>query len=318
MIRLRETVYLGCKSTEIADMSNHVILYDKHTTVTHLPIVDRIGYPFWEAQFLYDIGLQKEPIKYCVLVPAKFIDLKVKETNINTKYDTLLWFIKNLHPPACGAILSIYEYDNADTIRNGRYYPGCIWPLNKDRQWIGDGDYITLHSLEPALLDLPVGNIISSHPTQPIINTLESYSPIEIKRIDYTMGEEHIFNLLKHSKLHITYHGATYFSAGMIDIPTICYASEVWPLKVNGNYKDYITGERTRIYIDNTSWNYTNGGSVPTRLHQYSFNMNRAIQAPQRFVKHVTIPKDLIDYVMGIKSLEFFNRTYNFMKQINV
>lgn len=301
-IEYLETIRLGCNEG-IANLSNQVLLYDYHTMISHNPIVDKIGYPLWEAQRRCDLGIQNGPIHLAVLVPSDCHD-KVNPINNYTKYQSLRWFAENIQPPSCGVVFSFYMYDIKDEV-NPRYYAGSIWPLNKSRQWIGDGDYITVHNVERSILHKHYGKNTKEHPTQDVIDNIRDHVTCDVKFIDYRLGEELMFETLKHSKLHITYHGGSYWSAGMINIPTICYGKSYG--EIEGNYM----GERH--LIEASAWN-SGVGTVATKVHQYDWDTEKAVQKPQSYITHTVDVIEFKEYLRGYKSLKLFNGTYDFME----
>ena len=271
-----------------ATLDDTLIIYDTHTMKSHLPIVDRVSYHLWETQFMCDIGLQNQPKKFCVLIPEICVTRKVSVVNTYTQLDSVIWFLENIHPPSCGIIFSVYLYKEDVWEINLRYSAGCIWPLNKDRQWIGDGDYISVHSAEKTIID----NKSRCDPIQQrVIDNIEQITDYKVKRIKYADGEEKMFSVLKHAKYHVTYWGGMYYSAGMINCPTICYGKKMG--ESNGYIK--LPGyQMKRIFIPATSYN-TGMGNRPTMLHQYDWQEQKVKQGPQTFLTHANSPSELIE-----------------------
>jgi len=281
-------IHLGCN--ERATLDDTLIVYDLHTSKSHLPISDRVSYHLWETQFLHEIGLQNKPKKFCVLIPEECKTRKVNKINAYTQLDSVMWFLENIHPPSCGISFSVYLYEKDVWELNLRYSAGCIWPLNKDRQWIGDGDYISVHSMEKS----GIGNKWRGgwDPRQQrIIDNIEQYTDYEIKRLKYSDGEEKMFSLIKHAKLHVTYWGGMYYTAGMINCPTICYGRPKG--KTSGNIK--FAGEIIkRIHIRRTSYN-SGMGNAQTMVHQYDWEKQKVKQGPQSFLTHAESAMELVE-----------------------
>lgn len=289
-----KTIYLGCDSHELATSSAHVIRFCHSTIYAHATIMDLLGSAMWEAHYQADFN--RNPKKFCVMIPKLESNKPSKPENKSTGLDTITWFIENLHPPKGGAIFSLYEYEEKNYEVTGKWSAQVIWPLNKNRQWVGGGDYITLHDIEPAVTNDKKGKHYSTHPTRQVIEEIDSICPYKVRRINYIMDEEEIFEILKYSKFHISYHGGTMFTAGMINIPTICYG---WPTrKVNTHW--HIDGKWHKEQINQTSWN--DGTCNPVgRVHQYDWDKDRVIQKPQSYLINVSNPIELKSYIMDMK-----------------
>ena len=296
---------MGCEDTgEIATDDNHIIRFCSGTAYAHPTIMDLLGSAMWEAQYRADYGIKTGPTKYCVLLPDMAKGPR-KESNASTGHETIEWFIRNLHPPKGGAIFSLYQYKQQHVYYTGKWNTQVIWPLNKDRQWVGDGDYITLQDIEPSIFEKKKGKHHLEHPTYDVIKQIDDLCPYEVKRIDYSMSEDEIFDALKHSKLHLSYHGGTLFTAGMIDIPTVCFG---WSSgKYTAMWDDY--GKKESVTINITSWN--NGTcNPPTKVHHYDWENDRATQRPQNYLMNCDNPRQLTAYVTGFEPITWFNRTY--------
>ena len=144
-----KTLYLGCESTEIATPENHIIRFDKGTVFPHPTIMDKLCTPMWEQQYMADWRVIDGPMKYCVILPH-WANTKVKPENASTGYETIEWFLQNMHPPKHGAIFSLYEYEQINHYLTGKWSAQVIWPLRKEYQWTGTGTislYTTLNLL---------------------------------------------------------------------------------------------------------------------------------------------------------------------------
>ena len=126
---------------------------------------------------------------------------------------------------------------------------------------------------------------------QRIIDNIEQYTDYKIKRLKYSDGEEKMFSLIKHAKLHVTYWGGMYYSAGMINCPTICYGRPKG--KTSGNIK--FAGEIIkRIHIRRTSYN-SGMGNGTTMVHQYDWEKQKVKQGPQSFLTHAESAMELVE-----------------------
>jgi len=299
-----KTLYLGCESTEIATPENHIIRFDKGTVFPHPTIMDKLCTPMWEQQYMADWRVIDGPMKYCVILPH-WANTKAKETNASTGYDTIEWFLQNMHPPKHGAIFSLYEYEQINHYLTGKWSAQVIWPLRKKYQWTGTGNYITLHDIEPATLTRRKGAFIAKTPAyKSVIKNIDEISEYEVRRVDYRMGEEELFTTLKFSKLHLSYHGGSLFTAGMVGTPTINYG---WSSSgySEGDIKE--TGETVKI--QRTSWNAGTCNPV-TQVHQYDWNKKQAAQLPQNYLIHVDNVHELESYIRGFKPIKFYNREH--------
>ena len=82
-----------------------------------------------------------------------------------------------------------------------------------------------------------------------------------------------------------------YYSAGMINCPTICYGREMG--ETSGNIK--YPGEKTkRIFVPRTSYN-SGMGNRQTMIHQYDWDKQRVKQGPQTFLTHIENPLELME-----------------------
>lgn len=283
MLKFSHHIDLGC--SDIADPYTNTIMFDQHTLTSHLPIVDRIGSRLWECQWMSDMSI-KPTRSFSVLLPEDVVFNKVREPNKFSMYDTVKWFLNNMHPPTAGVGFSVYFYPQHDITRSFRYNANTIWPLAEKWQWVGDGDYITVHKL-PDFLNDQTDRCIG--PTKDLVDNLHVMTDLEVMYIDYTLGEDYIFSVLKHSKGHITYHGGMYFSAGMIGIPTLCYGFD-WP--------DYHARWDDKIAKGSS---YGQGlGNVPTKIHQYDWVNNKAIQDPQKYITHAKTVEKLISWISNL------------------
>ena len=301
-----KTIYLGCESDERADEHDTIIRFCIRTMYAHPPIMDKLCSVLWEAHYLTEYNILPNIKKYCVLIPDHG-HRPIKKENKSNAFDTIEWFISNMHPPKGGAIFSIYEYENKEEHLESKWNCQVIWPLKEDLKWVGDGDYITLHDLEPNILNRGKGSHYLNHPIYETIVNIEDHARHEVKRIDYTMDEETMFRTLKHSKLHLAFHGATYFTAGMINIPTICYGWQAYNTFKNQWFKP--DGSTQDVKMQQVSWN--NGPcNAPTHVAQYDWETDSVIQAPQQYIIHVEDPNILRGYINGLLALKWLDREY--------
>ena len=303
-MKLIETIQVGCNVDSVATINDPRIIFNHYTAGSHNPIVNLISGVLWEAQYLQEKELLTGPAKICVLFSSYNICnwIRVKESNQSTFYDTVKWFLMNMHPPKYGVVFSIYEYPSDMNEWDSKYSANCLWSFNQHYRWRGDGDYITVHKAE--------NNKSNGLDTlsRTLVSDIEKYTDVDVKYIDYTMSEDQIFSTIKDSRLHITYHGGTYWSAPLSGVPMLCYG---FPRGSVGG-KLHIKFGGQRAHIDGSSWN-NHIGNVCTKLHQYDWTNQRVYQYPQNFVKHVD-HNQLLSYLNN-EPIEYYERTHQIIDQ---
>ena len=168
------------------------------------------------------------------------------------------------------------------------------------------GNYITLHDIEPVTLTRRKGAYIAetSAYKKNVIKNIDEISEYEVRRVDYRMEEEELFKTLKFSKLHLSYHGGSLFTAGMVGTPTINYGWKSGGYSV-GDVKE--TGETVKL--TRTSWN-TGTCNPVTQVHQYDWNKKQATQLPQNYLIHVENTLELNLTFRGFKPISLYSREY--------
>ena len=112
------------------------------------------------------------------------------------------------------------------------------------------------------------------------------------------MSEPEIADLLLHSRMHFTYQGASYFLAGCMNVPTVCYGS---PTQISDPSKWYEDGKEYEDRIQISLWgNNGYGAYLPTtRVGQYDFEKQKVVQRPQGYVYHTNTPTELESIIKG-------------------
>lgn len=304
-MRLVKTYLLNCESSEVATPQNDTIRFDGFTTWAHCTFMSAMCYSFWKAQLLYQDNVLDGPRKLCIIVDENILYKKANSRNQSRTIDQLEWFIHNMEPPMCGLIISVYTFNNIVNHIEDRWSAQTIWPLKKERQWTGQGDYITLHDLEWKMSSRKRQG--EFHPTREIIENIEEYSVFPVKRINYRMTEEEMFSTLKESKFHLAYNGGTYYSAGMIGCPTI---GLYWPeeKKHHTSYHEPITLKQIEVTVEFSMWNLGNS-NAKGRVLQYDFET--VFQKPQTYLKHVSRKAELLNYLKGYSDLVINGKRYN-------
>lgn len=307
-----ETIYLGCDNTgEHASIDNHIIKFDTGTSHAHATILSHFGSILFLCQTLSQENVLNKPFKICVLIHDDLIDRKIKEVNNNTIDGTIRWFMQNWHPPACGIIFSMYSYKTLLGIEiQERWSSQVIWPLQQKWQSTRSGNYITVHMPEEKLLSRPsskIDDLLKTGQLQ-VIQQIQELCDIDVKYVDYIMHEDDLFNILSKSKMHFTYPGATYYSAGIINLPTVCYGYPLDKLKHSSRY--WLDGKEHQVDdIRMTQWNRGDNNPM-TKVPQYCFKRNSVVQRPQQYVIHTQTPEGLAGYIKGFP-FKVGNRTYS-------
>ena len=200
-----KTLYLGCEDNgDKAIPGVHETKYvNKRNTRGHMEISNYLAYPFVHSQRLFEMNILTEPFKFCLLVERRLKCFKFKESNVWTQMDSILYFLNSYHPPDCGLIVSIYYVDRYSCYDQASLT--SLWPFKEDMQWVGDGNYVTYHWYEPNINMKNIHRKDYIHTEiAKIVKDLEHHCIHPIKVIDYSMGEDKMFKLLKHC--NIIYH----------------------------------------------------------------------------------------------------------------
>ena len=309
-----KTIALGCKSNERATPENHIVKLDDGNCRAYAALTSQFAPLLYRIQVMNDSGIVKEPYKVCIVIDTEWCNgMKVKDSNSWTVMETIIWLLENYHPPTNGVIFSIYEYEDvyANTIQE-RWASSSIWPLNESWQAKRDGDYITLHDFQDDLKGSAKYEIARHSGQLDVIDDIDNICKLPVKRVDYTMGEDQIFTLLKHSKMHFTLHGGTYYGAAIINLPTVCFGSFISGDHYHDGFyfkhqKD--KGSEIPVSVQHTSWN-TGNGNTPTKVSQFDFKTNSVTEHPQRYLRNATSPTELRSYLNGF-AMEVDNHYYS-------
>ena len=215
-----ETFYLGCENNgEVATTENNFDRINERFNTAHRPVMGILCRHFFYAQLLQQEGSLNKPYKLALIFKEGRLDSKIKKQNAFTVKDTIYFFLNNMLPPEKGIIVSIYIYDTIDNTIPPYEDFRCITPMKDELLWEGDGDYITFQDAE----NFNSVNLrrFLNHENKEVLQQIDKISTYPVKRITYSMGEKEIFHLLKHAKFNVSYPGGTYYSAAMINCPTI-------------------------------------------------------------------------------------------------
>jgi len=292
-MKLYKTFYLGCDDNgEIATHENRVIRF--HQNLAHRPMMSALCPHFYNAQLMAEENTADgKPYKVAIFCPKNKLDRKQKPSNDYTMRETLYWFLENMYPPKNGMIVSIYTIEQfVKYIWPYEDYKH-VWPLKPQWHWQGDGDYITLQDIEELTKDV-MKKEFKSHPNYEIIKEIDKHSIYPVKRIDYRMSEDKIFNLLKHSKFNMSYPGGTYYTAAMMGCPTLGLYLNKELETINYRTRE---GILTTAIIERTmSENIIN--TCKYGYYNYDFETERAVCVPQTYLKHVS-NAELLLYLKG-------------------
>jgi len=292
-----DTFYIGCENNgERADHNNHILRLNRREHLAHAPLKGNLGMYFFKAQLYHQDKITTEPFKLAIYIRDDWYikNKKVKEDNAWTYIDTLSFFIENMHPPLGGIIVSLYSQEEIRHSVKGTYTTRYTWPFKKEMQWVGGGDYITLHSVESRSDPSLHFEYINGEESKKHLETIKNIDDISIypvKKIDYSMGEEKMFSLMKHTKFHVSYPGGTYYTASMMNCPTIGLFLKK---KIESSY-DWETGRH--IKVEMTQEKYVNRLTM-TGQYTFDFETNKAVYKHLPYLNHVT-NKELICYLKG-------------------
>lgn len=214
-----KTYYLG---TDVQDRAvpeeSETIRFCIHTMSTYAPIIDKLSEAFLKAQLAYQDGYLTGPKKLCILVPLDLVGYKHKPEDAETCLEGVLWLIENFKVPTCGMVISVYTSPNHERELDSHWTLTNIWTLKET--WQGkNSNYITVHLPESGSdVNWNKQNFFALFDP---IKKLFTDSGYDVKFITYQNRYDEIHELLKNSKLHISYVGATYIFSSIVKTPTI-------------------------------------------------------------------------------------------------
>tara|TARA_B100000579_G_scaffold438035_1_gene471176 strand:- start:6535 stop:7677 length:1143 start_codon:yes stop_codon:yes gene_type:complete len=317
--------------------------------------------PMWEAKYRSDFVYSKQfgtaslaTTHFSVLIPNKIFRESTGRYHTdtgdmvkNSLYIRVEEIIKKLRPVGNTTRFDIYHYHLRDELLSHQPQYSYIWPFKKNWKWVGDGDYITV-DLPPQgyiddLKDMGrfEGSVLNSPQYKKVITKIEKICPLKVKyvNIDRRAGENtnDVIELMKHSKRHFTYKTGTIVLAGMMDIPTIIYGTNVKSMKHSGGYAGignhsngvtYFTvnnlienrkylrphkdnfdfGKMVKVPVRRSIWNVGHDRVLnPGRVNQLKVDskteQTAVIQEPQRYALHTKNEKELIEYIVGEKDV---------------
>jgi len=284
-----KTFHLGCtKSDEVATTENNFDRINKRFNAAHRPIMGVLCRHFFYAQLLQQEGLLDKPYKLALIffkgilenIYEDILEKKINEHNAFTIKDTIYFFLNNMLPPEKGIIVSIYTSDTMDNTIPPYEDFRCITPMQDELLWKGDGDYITFQDAENS--NPGTKQRFLNHENKEIIQQIDKISKYPVKRITYAMGEERIFHFLKHAKFHVSYPGGTYYSAAMINCPTIgVYLDKTFETLDKPDPKKY--SKPIQMTMHEIMYRAVREG-----YFMYDTKTRKAVKKRQNYLRHVT------------------------------
>jgi len=265
------------------------IKFDERTIQAHATVMSQICHVLWRIQNMCDEGLISGRMTIKVFVPLHYRGCYHTPNHQYTFDEQLQWFIDSFEEPSCGIEWVIEFYDQTiDTI--SPWNAQCIWPFKKEMQWVGGGGYITLQKYKNAISNaFNFNRIIAQDSGQlEVINDIEKYSDYPVKIVDYEMHPSVLISTLMYSEKHYTYMGGSYYTAALINCPTICYGHPV-----GDAYPDSLKGKTMR----GSAWGSLMGNGF-TNICQYDFK--KTFNGPQSYVTHARTINELKGHLLEI------------------
>jgi hypothetical protein len=271
-MKLAETFYIGCDDDgSVAEIGVHpTVRWDRFAVYSFNDIRCVLSLAFANTHILHQEKVLDKPQKYVMLLPL--VNSKKKPQNRETYYEAITWIVENMIPPKHGIIISFYFYNPLypQLMNMPTQDKTAIWPLKQ--QWIGDGDYITVHKFESITEEKRKNR--SQDGQYELILDIENLSRYNVKYIDYTMPVSEMVELLQHTKQHYTYDGATWHLAGMMNVPTVVYGLQKFDT-YNKGYWDPEQDIKHQIDLRETPFHI--------RTLQYDINKGIVYAGPQQF-----------------------------------
>lgn len=266
------------------------IKFDERTVQAHATIMSQFCNVLWKIQNMYEEGLHIDPVKIKVFVPEWYRECYIGPEHEYHSMQQLQWFMDNFEQPGAGVTWEV-EFYKEKTTTTSPWNTNCIWPLKKERQWVGGGGYITLQKYKQVSgKKFNYFQEIAKNSGQlEVIENIAEYSDLPVKVIDYKHHPENFFESLKYSERHFTYLGGSYYSAALINCPTICYGfpyGDVYPDSLNGKS------------MPGSAWGSDMGNGHST-ICQYDFE--KTFNGPQVYVTHANTVNDLKGFLLRIK-----------------
>lgn len=237
-----KTIRINCEEGEAELGSSFLVSFDDHNTPSYGLFTWELSECFFRAQMLHNEKLSTEPFRVSIIVPLYYLAKhKPKDTEIGLY--RLEWYIKNMIPPDLPMIFTFY-YSKREVYLTNRER-GWLWPLQYQWDPNKTEDYVTVQL--PEVYATPPSNKQRQNWEAPLAY-FEATCPHPIKYIGYHTPIDEAYNLLKHTKYHFSYFGATYYLAQMMKVPSIIMGFDFQEIEA----EIWLTHER--VIIHNSVW----------------------------------------------------------------
>jgi len=286
-MKLIETFYIGCDNDgSVAEIGVHpTVRWNRYAVYSFNDIREIFSSCFCTTQLLYQEKCIDKPTKYAMILPI--VDSKKKINDKQTYYETICWFLDNMLPPKSGIIVSFYFYDSLYPQMRNMHSTDRTFLWQFKEQWRGNGDYITVQKFE---------NITESQLNKfskdqlEVIENIQKYTSYNVKYIDYSMENNDVYKLLLDTKQHISYDGASWHLASMLNAPTIVYGRPM-------NDRDIHYWHETE---DKKVYTTIRESRFHKQVVQYNKEKNIMYAGPQRFSFNTNSKKELIKIIKNI------------------
>ena len=272
-----ETLYINCESNHIPSLHNsEVIRFDNRNYHAYGTFTALLSHLFFKAYRIQDNGLLKQPYSASIILPKVE---KFKPEDPEDNLTRIKYMLNNFVPPKYGIIISIYEaMEHIKCLTPNDFF--VVWPYKK--QWTGKGNYVVLQDIKPTEKNnnYDYDSITKSYNN--ILHELNNVG-IEYKIIGYTTPIKEVFNLLRDSKLYITWCGGLNFLSGGLSVPTLVFGHN--PAAQIDNYLDVkLLGNPFKNNVLKTMW----GESLHHQERVIHFNEEKGIhQSEQKNTKNI-------------------------------
>lgn len=265
------------------------IKFDERTVQAHATIMSQFCHVLWRIQSMWEEGIITDTVTIKVYVPEWIEFCYMSDNHEYTLIEQINFFIKHFEEPQCGINWEVHIYGESHQVTSP-WNAQCIWPFNKDMQWVGGGGYITVQKYKNVHTAWNWSSIKAKRSGQiEVIDKIEQYTDLPVKVIDYEMHPSVFFDLLKHTEKHYTYMGGSYYSAALINCPTICYGHPIGDV-----YPDSLEGKG----MPGSAWGAVMGNGFST-ICQYDFD--RTYNGPQTYVTHAQTPEQLKGFLLELE-----------------
>mgnify|MGYP001242219330 CR=1 FL=1 len=226
-----ETFYIYCEPDgNIPELHNSdVIRLDNNNCHAYGIFICFLGQVFLKATRLNENGILDKPYSVSLVIPkiGKFND-KQGDTNL----ERIKFIANNFVPPKNGIKFSVYEAkENMKYITASDYF--TIWPYKKQWDYNNTKNYVAINDINFIEKNKNYDFDRIKKTYESILNELTSFG-IQYKLVGYDEPIEETFNILRQSKLFLSWSGGCYYLAGGLNVPTLAFGN--CPLTQIDNY----------------------------------------------------------------------------------